>query len=190
MNAPRKTSPIVKVALVALLGASVLSLTVPQWLQSRYRGSESGVPALLRAYVAAQHAYREANCAGANGLDPNSFYTSYRFLGGVVAHRDGDGKSLRLIRGRFADAKPPWGCEGMFFVDATTDLESRPVDPKTGFGLYAHAVAYGEIGKRSFCVFADGRIYVADPGRQVPAGTEEPEGCKGQWKPIDGGLKR
>ena len=177
-------SPWARYGLVILIVAVVLAIVLPRVIFERQHRGEGLLPAPLRSYAAAQEVYRRFGYAEVNGLPAGSYCPSFRFLGGSAAHRDETGEPIDLIHDKLADAALPQGYGGYFYVDATENLEGASLDGDS-FGLFAHATSYGVSARYSFCIFTEGRVFVADPGAQVEPGVAQPDSCRGRWRPID-----
>lgn len=157
--------------------ALVLTVWIPRRLRARYAASERNGITALREYAQAQEIYRKSH-AGAGSA--GAYAASFRDLGGSEA-----GEGPGLLPESFAQATKENGYCGYFFTDAVEDLAGNPLQRTEDYGLFAHPCRYGRTGVASYCVFADGTVYAADAGEDLPAGTANPPACRGRWEPLE-----
>lgn len=188
---------LIELLIVVAIIAIIAAVAIPNLLQARMRANESNTVVLLRKYVDAQQAFRNAKAGalpansakgGTDGYadDFTALYHGHPLAAGPDGRPVADEeKTLTLIDKDFAGAKAPDGTpvHGYLFIEpegaGAGDAEVT-VDPKSGyaaagsgnfwasrFALLAVPAVAGRTGSRAFFIADDGVLLM----KELPADT-------------------
>ena len=166
---------LIELMIVVGILAVVASLVIPNFMLSKAASNEATAIASLRAYAAAQVAFKRNDCDN-DGLP--DFADECRDL--YYATGAGD-QPVKLIARTFADADAPENSVCGYYYE---DLDSSPdttYDHEFEYGLGAIPANYGRSGINTFVIDVTNVVYQKDRGNGDSLNGQYPDIAAETW---------